>query len=52
MASRENIVFAIVGLSDVHDGSVRVIPLTGGYIPKMMISNRESCFTFIIVMDY
>ena len=23
-----------IGLSDVHDGSVRVIPLTGGYYPK------------------
>ena len=30
----ENIVSTIVGLSDVHDGSVRVIPLTGGYVPK------------------
>ena len=30
----ENIISTIVGLSDVHDGSVRVIPLTGGYIPK------------------
>ena len=30
----ESIVSTIVGLSDVHDGSVRVIPLTGGYIPK------------------
>ena len=23
-----------IGLSDIHDGSVRVIPLTGGYYPK------------------
>ena len=30
----DNIVSTIVGLSDVHDGSVRVIPLTGGYMPK------------------
>ena len=30
----ENIVSTIVGLSDVHDGSVRVIPLTGGYMPQ------------------
>ena len=30
----ENIVSTIVGLADVHDGSVRVIPLTGGYVPK------------------
>ena len=30
----ENIVSTIVGLSDIHDGSVRVIPLTGGYMPK------------------
>ena len=30
----DNIVSTIVGLSDVHDGSVRVIPLTGGYVPK------------------
>ncbi len=28
------IVSTIVGLSDIRDGSVRVIPLTGGYIPK------------------
>ena len=30
----DNIVSTIVGLSDVYDGSVRVIPLTGGYVPK------------------
>ena len=30
----DNIVSTIVGLSDIHDGSVRVIPLTGGYMPK------------------
>ena len=30
----DNIVSTIIGLSDVHDGSVRVIPLTGGYMPK------------------
>ena len=30
----ENIISTIVGLSDVYDGSVRVIPLTGGYVPK------------------
>jgi exosome complex component RRP4 len=30
----DKIFATIVGLSDVHDGSVRVIPLTGGYYPK------------------
>jgi len=29
-----NILATTIGLSDVHDGSVRVIPLTGGYYPK------------------
>ena len=29
-----NIIATTIGLSDVHDGSVRVIPLTGGYYPK------------------
>ena len=28
------IISSVIGLSDIHDGSVRVIPLTGGYIPK------------------
>ena len=28
------IIATTIGLSDVHDGSVRVIPLTGGYYPK------------------
>ena len=28
------IVSSIIGLSDIRDGNVRVIPLTGGYIPK------------------
>ena len=30
----ERIISSIVGLSDIRDGSVRVIPLTGGYYPK------------------
>ena len=30
----DKIFATITGLSDVHDGSVRVIPLTGGYYPK------------------
>jgi len=30
----DKILATVVGLSDVHDGSVRVIPLTGGYYPK------------------
>ena len=30
----ENIISTVVGLSDIHDESVRVIPLTGGYMPK------------------
>ena len=29
-----NIIATTIGLSDVHDGSVRVIPLTGRYYPK------------------
>ena len=29
-----DILATMVGLSDIHDGSVRVIPLTGGYLPK------------------
>ena len=29
-----NIIATTIGLSDVHDGSGRVIPLTGGYYPK------------------
>ena len=28
------IISSIIGLSDIRDGNVRVIPLTGGYIPK------------------
>ena len=28
------IIATTIGLSDIHDGSVRVIPLTGGYYPK------------------
>ena len=28
------IISTIIGLSDIRDGGVRVIPLTGGYIPK------------------
>ena len=30
----DKIFATVIGLSDVHDGSVRVIPLTGGYYPK------------------
>ena len=30
----DKILATVIGLSDVHDGSVRVIPLTGGYYPK------------------
>ena len=30
----DKILATTIGLSDVHDGSVRVIPLTGGYYPK------------------
>ena len=30
----DKILATSIGLSDVHDGSVRVIPLTGGYYPK------------------
>ena len=30
----DRILATTIGLSDVHDGSVRVIPLTGGYYPK------------------
>ena len=30
----EKIISSIIGLSDIRDGGVRVIPLTGGYIPK------------------
>ena len=33
----DDIISTIVGLSDVHDGSVRVIPLTGGYVPKLSL---------------
>ena len=55
----DNIVSTIVGLSDVHDGSVRVIPLTGGYVPKDddlvigKIVSHSSCLglqTLILVM--
>ena len=30
----DKIIATSIGLSDIHDGSVRVIPLTGGYYPK------------------
>ena len=30
----DKVLATTIGLSDVHDGSVRVIPLTGGYYPK------------------
>ena len=30
----DKIISTVIGLSDVRDGSVRVIPLTGGYVPK------------------
>jgi exosome complex component RRP4 len=30
----DKIISNIIGLSDIRDGGVRVIPLTGGYIPK------------------
>ena len=30
----DKVLATVIGLSDVHDGSVRVIPLTGGYYPK------------------
>jgi len=30
----DKIFATVIGLSDVHDGSVRVIPLNGGYYPK------------------
>ena len=30
----DKILATVIGLSDVHDASVRVIPLTGGYYPK------------------
>ena len=30
----DKIISSVIGLSDIHDGSVRVIPLTGGYLPK------------------
>ena len=30
----DKILATTIGLSDIHDGSVRVIPLTGGYYPK------------------
>jgi len=33
-AEGEKIISSIIGLSDIRDGSVRVIPLTGGYLPK------------------
>ena len=30
----DKIMATVIGLSDIHDESVRVIPLTGGYYPK------------------
>ena len=33
-AEGEKIISSIIGLSDIRDGSVRVIPLTGGYLPE------------------
>ena len=30
----DKILATVIGLSDVQEGSVRVIPLTGGYFPK------------------
>ena len=30
----DKVLATVIGLSDIHDGNVRVIPLTGGYYPK------------------